>query len=149
MCSSDLHVVTCADERVGVTLCAELAGYAEVAQLDLAVATEEDVGWLDVAVDDAVLVQVSQAVENAFGHLAQHLFTRAAAEFLYFAVDGVEGATFAEFHGDADGAGRVIKECAEVSAYVVGLAVFVEGKLANDLLPDSRIRVRRDNLSTL
>lgn len=140
------HVVTRANKRVGVALCAKLAGYTEVAQLDLTVATEKDVGWFDIAVDDAVLVQVGQAVEDAFCDLTQHLFARAAAELLHFTVDGIEGTAFAELHGDADGAGRVVKKGAKVSAYEVGLTVFVEGKLTYDLFPDSRVRVCRDNL---
>ena len=42
------HVVRGADEGVGVAARAELAADAEVAQLDLPVAAQEDVGGLDV-----------------------------------------------------------------------------------------------------
>lgn len=42
------HIVGGADEGVGVAAGAELAADAEVAELDLAVAAEEDVGGFDV-----------------------------------------------------------------------------------------------------
>ena len=42
------HVVRGADERVGVAFGAELAANAEVAEFDLAVAAEENVGGFDV-----------------------------------------------------------------------------------------------------
>ena len=84
------HVVTRANECVSVTLCTKLAGHAEVTQLNLAVTAEKDVGWFDVTMDDAVLVQVGQAVEYAFCDFAQHLFSCTAAELLHFTVDCIE-----------------------------------------------------------
>jgi len=42
------HVVGCADEGVGIAFGAEFAADAKVAEFDLAVAAEEDVGRLDV-----------------------------------------------------------------------------------------------------
>ncbi len=42
------HVVRRADEGVCVALCAEFAADSEIAEFDLAVAAEEDVGWFDV-----------------------------------------------------------------------------------------------------
>lgn len=42
------HVVRRADERVGIAFRAELAADPEVAELNLAVSTEQDVRWLDI-----------------------------------------------------------------------------------------------------
>ena len=42
------HVVGGADEGVGVALGSEFAADAKVAELDLTVAAEEDIGGLDV-----------------------------------------------------------------------------------------------------
>ena len=64
------HVVRCADESVGIALRAELTTHTEIAEFDIAAACEEDVAGLDVTVNDATGVQVGEAVENAFGHLA-------------------------------------------------------------------------------
>ena len=133
------HVVGRADEGGGFALCAEFAGDAEVAELDLAVAAEEDVGRLDVAVDDLAGVEIRQPVEDAFGDFAEDFFPRAPAEFLHFAVDAVEGAAFAEFHGDGDGGGGFVHEGAVVLADVFGGAVFVEFQFAEDLFLDVRV----------
>jgi hypothetical protein len=42
------HVVGCTDKGVGIALCTELATDTEIAELDLTVAAEEDVGRFDV-----------------------------------------------------------------------------------------------------
>ena len=73
------HIVGCADEGSGFALGAEFAGYAEVAELDLAVAAEEDVGRFDVTVNDLAGVEVGESVEDTFGDLAKDLFAGAAA----------------------------------------------------------------------
>lgn len=52
------HVVAGTDESAGVALGAELARHAEIAEFDVAVAAEEDVAGLDVAVDDLFGVEV-------------------------------------------------------------------------------------------
>ena len=61
-------------------------------------------------------MQVSKAVENAFCYFTKDFLACTAAEFLDFAVDGVEAATFAEFHADADAALSVIHISAIVLA---------------------------------
>lgn len=44
------HVVGCADEGIGIATGAELAADTEVTQLHLSIATEEDIGGLDICV---------------------------------------------------------------------------------------------------
>ncbi len=127
------HVVARTNKRIRVPPCAEFARDAEIAELDLAVAAEEDVTGFDIAVDDLSAVEVCQAIQHALGDFPKNLFARAAAEFLDFAVDAVEGTAFTEFHDDADGAAAVV-ELAIVLANVLAGAFFVEGELALDLL---------------
>ena len=140
------HVVGRADEGVCVAFRSELAAHAEVAQLDLAVAAQEDVAGLDVAVDDLLAVQVGEAVQHALGDLAEDFLAGAAAELLDFAVDGVEGAAFAEFHGDADRCCGRLDESAVVATDVLARAVFVEAELTDDLFLDVWVWVGGDDL---
>lgn len=42
------HVIGCTDEGIGIAFGPEFSADAEVAELDLAVAAEEDIGGLDV-----------------------------------------------------------------------------------------------------
>nr|POE88384.1 hypothetical protein CFP56_11613 [Quercus suber] len=140
------HVVGGADEGVGVAFGAELAADAEVAELDLALAREQDVAGLDVAVDDAVAVEVGEAVEHPLRHLAQHLLARPATELLDLAIDRVQTAALAELHRDADRPGGVVHEGTVILADMCTRARFVEGELAHDLLLDVRVGVGRDDL---
>jgi len=50
---------------------ADLDGLAEVSQLEVAVFVEDDVGRLEVAEDDAVLVQLDQRADHVHRELAQ------------------------------------------------------------------------------
>ncbi len=97
------HIVRGANKRVRVTFGTELARNAKVAELDHAVAAEQNVGGLDVAMDDLLAVEVCEAVQDAFGDFAEDFLAGAAAEAFDLAVDGVEGAAFAELHRDGDG----------------------------------------------
>lgn len=134
------HVVARAYKRVRISPRAEFSRDAEIAELDLAASAEQDVTGFDITVDDLSAVQVCQAVQNALGNLSEDFLTRAAAEFLDFAVDAVEGAAFAEFHDDAYGAAAVV-ELAIVLANVLAGAFFVEGEFALDLLLHVRVGV--------
>ena len=88
------------------------------------------------SVDDLAAVEVGQSVQDALCYLAQHLFSGSTTEFLDFAIDAVQAASFAEFHGDGNRTRRFVHEGAVVLADVVGRAVFVEFELAEDLLLD-------------
>ena len=90
--------------------------------------------------DDFPAVEVCETIEDPLGDLSKDFFASAAAEFSYFTVDAVEGAAFAEFHGDADGATDVV-ELAVVLADVFRGAFFVEGEFALDLFFDVGIGV--------
>ena len=76
--------------------------------------------------DDLLAVEVGQAVEHALGDLAEDFLAGAAPEFLHFAVDAVERATFTEFHGDGDGGCGGLDKGSVVPADVLAGAVFVE-----------------------
>lgn len=76
--------------------------------------------------DDLLAVEVGKTVEYALGDLAEDFLAGAAAEFLHFAVDAVEGAAFAEFHGDGDGGCGGLDKGSVVPADVLAGAIFVE-----------------------
>lgn len=140
------HVVRRPDESVRVTFRAELSADAKITQLDLAVAAEQDVTRLDVAVDDLLAMQISQTVEDALCDLPKDFLAGPAAELLDFAVDGVEGTAFAELHGDGDGGCGGLDEGAVVEADVFAGAVFVEVEFADDLPLDVWVWVCGDDL---
>jgi hypothetical protein len=75
--------------------------------------------------NNAVRVQVGQTVQYAFCDLAENLLAGATTKFLDFAVDCVQRSTFAELHGDANGA-IVVNEGAPVPTDVVAGAVLIE-----------------------
>ena len=140
------HVVAGADEGAGVALGAELARHAKVAELHVAVAAQEDVARLDVAVDDLLGVEVRQAVEHALGDLPQDLLAGSTAETLDLLVDAVQRPTLAELHGDGDGGGRRVDKSAVIAADVLRGTSLVEAQLADDLPLGVRIGVRCDDL---
>jgi hypothetical protein len=140
------HVVGSADEGVGIAFGAELAADAKVAEFDLAVAAEEDVGGFDVyrggvisldtlhaaydsriiekiqthtSVNNLAAVEVGQPMQHPLGNLAQDLFAGPASQLLHLLVDAVETAALAEFHGDRDGTGRLVHECSVVLADMI------------------------------
>lgn len=76
--------------------------------------------------DDLLAVEVSKTVEDALCDLAEDFLACAAPELLHFAVDAVEGAPFAEFHGDGDGGCGGLDEGSVVPADVLAGAIFVE-----------------------
>lgn len=82
------------------------------------------------SVNDLAAIEVSQAVQHAFGALSQHLLTGSATQFLDFAVDRVETAAFAELHSNGDGAGRLVHECSVVLANMRRCAILVEFQLS-------------------
>ena len=113
------HVVRCTDKCICVAFGSELAADAEIAQLDFAISTQEDVAGFDVSMDDLFAVEIGQAIQDPLGNLSQDLLARPAAEFLNFSVDRVERPPLAELHGDADGRRRRLHEGAIVSADVI------------------------------
>lgn len=119
------HVVRGANERIGITLRAELTGHTEIAKLNLPISAEQDVAWLDVSMNNTVRVQVGQAVQYAFCDLAKDLFAGAATKLLDFTVNCVQGPTFAELHGNADRA-IVVNEGTPVPTDVIAGAILVE-----------------------
>ncbi len=141
------HVVAGSDEGIRLAFGTEVAGNAKVAQLDGAIAAEENVAWFDVPVDDLLAVQVGQASQDPFGNLAEDLLAGAATQALDLLVDAVERSTLAELHGDGDGGGGRVDKSAVVSADVLRRTFLVEAELAHDLLLDIRIRVRGDDLA--
>lgn len=52
------HVVTRSNKRIRVAFRSEFARHAEITQLDLPVAAEQNIRGLDISVDNAVLVEV-------------------------------------------------------------------------------------------
>lgn len=52
-----------------------VAGHAKIGDRDLALGVEEQVGWLDVAMDHAAVVNVSEALEALDGTLDDLVFT--------------------------------------------------------------------------
>ena len=140
------HVVAGADEGAGVSLGAELAGHAEVAELHIAVAAKENVARLDIAVDDLLGVEVRQAMEHALGNLPQDLLASSTAEPLDLSVNAVQRPTLAELHGDGDGGGRRVDKGAVIAADVLRGASLVEAQLADDLPRGIRIGVCCDDL---
>ena len=110
------HVVGGTDECVGIALGAEFAADAKVAEFDLPIAAEEDVGGFDIcekgsvcferkgtdmgtSVDDLLTVKISQTIQDTFCNFPQYFFTGSTAEFLDFFVDTIKTTTFAVFHG--------------------------------------------------
>lgn len=83
------HVVAGADECVGLTLGSEISRDTKIAQLDRAVTAEQDVGRLNVSVDNASGVEVSKATQNTLGNLSQYLFTGTTAQSLDLFVDAI------------------------------------------------------------
>ena len=92
------HVAARAHEGVGHGV-DQLSGDAKVADLDLALAVDQDVAGLDVAVDDLVLLaEVAEAAEDGVGDLARVLL-RDLARLLE---DQVQGAAVHVLHADVD-----------------------------------------------
>lgn len=96
--------------------------------------------------DDLLAVKIGQAVQNTFGDLAEDFLAGSSAKFLDFAVDGVEGAAFAELHRNADGCCGRLDESAVVAADVLTGAVFVEAEFSDNLFLDVRVGVGGDDL---
>jgi len=143
------HVVRCADEGIRISLGTEFSTDTKVAQFYLAVAAEEDVAWFDISMDDLFAVEVCEAVQDPFSDLSEHFFAGPATEFLDLAVDGVERAAFAKFHGDGDGGCGGLNEGTVIEADVVGCAVLVEIEFSNDLALHIWVGVCCDNLKKL
>lgn len=113
------HVVRCANECISITFGAdEFSRDTEIAKLHLSGAGKEDVGGLDVTVDNLPSAEVSQPLQHAPGNLSKNLFAGTSAELFDFAVYAVETATLAEFHCDRDGAGGHILEGAVIFANI-------------------------------
>ena len=140
------HIITRPDECIRISLRTELTTDSKITQLDLAISAEEDIAGFDVTVDDLLAVQVGQAIQDAFSDLTEHFFASSSAKFLDFAVDGVEGTAFAEFHRDADGCCGRLDESAVVPADMLASTVFVEAELADDLFLDVWVGVGCDDL---
>lgn len=71
------------------------------------------------SVYDFAAVQVGEAVQHTFGDLSEHLLSSPTTKLLDFPVDAVETSTFAEFHGDRNGARRLVHKGAVVATDVV------------------------------
>src|SRR5690242_7005751 len=96
--------------------------------------------------NNAVGVQVCEAVQNTLCNLSENLFPGAATQLLDLAVHRVQGSTLAENHGDADGTRAIVYKGAPVTTYVITCAVLVERELSYDLFLDVWVRIRCDDL---
>ena len=90
--------------------------------------------------DNLPAMQIRQSIQHALCDFSEDFFASAAPEFFDFAIDAVEGAAFAEFHCDADGAADVV-ELAIVFADMFAGTFFVESEFAFDLFFDVRVGV--------
>ena len=93
------HVVRSANERLGLTV-DQLARHAQITKLDLALLRDDNVGRLDVSMDDLAVVQVHQTVQDRFRDFTQYLFARPTVALLDLLVDLVQRATFAVLHNN-------------------------------------------------
>ena len=80
--------------------------------------------------NDLPAIEVSETVQDTFCYFAEDFLAGATAEFLDFAIDGVETSAFAELHGYRDGGGLFVHESAVILADVGRCAIFVELELA-------------------
>jgi len=140
------HVVRCANEGVGITFCTELTGDAKIAKLYLPILAKKDVAWLDISMDDAMGVQISEAVQDTFCDLSEDLLTRTTAEFLNLTVYCIERSSFAELHSKTDGARAIVDESAPVSTDVIASAILVERHFSYNLFLDVWVRVCSNDL---
>jgi hypothetical protein len=97
-------------------------------------------------VDDFLAVEIGQAVQDPFGDLPKDFLACSSTEFLYLAVDGVQGSSLAKLHGDADGGRGWFHKRTIIPADVLTGAVFVICQLSENLLLHVRVRVRGDYL---
>ena len=52
------------------------------------------------SMDNFPAMEVDQAVQDTFGHLAQYLFSSSTTQLLNLFVDAVQASTLTEFHGN-------------------------------------------------
>ena len=140
------HIITRANKRIRISLRPKLTTDSKITQLDLSVPTEKDVARFDVSMYDLLAMEVGETVENSFCDLAEDFLAGSSAELLHFAIDGVEGAAFAELHGDADGCCGGLDEGSVVAADVIAGAVFIEAELPDNLFLDVWVWVGCDDL---
>ena len=91
-------------------------------------------------------MEIRETVEHSLGHFAEHLLTGTPTKFLDLSIDTVERATFAVFHGDGDGAGRMVDESAIVTTDMFGCTIAVEIEFADDLFLNVGVWVGSDDL---
>jgi hypothetical protein len=140
------HVVRRPDKGICVPFGSELTADPEITELNLAVSAQQDVAGLDVSVDDLLAVEIGQAIQYSLGDFPKDFLPCSATEFLDFSVDGVQGSSLAELHGDADGGCGWLHESAVISADMLTGAVLIEPQFSENLLLDIWVRVRGDYL---
>jgi hypothetical protein len=96
--------------------------------------------------DNAMRVQISEAVQDTFCDLPENFLTCTTAELLDLTVYRVQGSTFAELHSKTDGARAIVNEGAPVSTDVIASAVLVERHFSYNLLLDIWVRVCSNDL---
>ena len=140
------HVVRRANEGVGITFRPELAGDAKVAKLYLPILAKQNVAWLDISMDDAMGVQISEAVQDTLCDLSEDLLTCTTAELLNLAIYCIKRSTFAELHSKTDGARTIVNEGAPVSTDMIASAILVERHFSYNLFLDVWVRICSDDL---
>ena len=98
------------------------------------------------SMDNFPAMEVDQAVQDTFGHLAQYLFSSSTTQLLNLFVDAVQASTLTEFHGNRNSTSWFIHECTIVATDVIRSAMLVEIEFSDDLLFDVGVWVRSDNL---
>lgn len=121
------HVGDGADRGVaGIHGLSKNAADAEVGDLDTAAGVDEEIRGFDVAVDDALAVEIGEAGEDLTGYIGKERFGGDAA--------AVEGAAVHVLEKDLDLAGVVVEAVAADDEGVVSCAEDLD--LAVDLAPD-------------